>query len=373
MKLAVTESVIRLQHSLHENGLDAAVAFSPENVAWLAEFMVPSHPIMRRRHAAAVVTEDGAALVVADMEKTTAEQESGIANIVSYREFFQNPMEIVGECIKAMSSGAKRVGIEMEFLPASDFGSLQRFLKGIELVPCDGLFTSMRMVKTEREIKLLRRIAKIAEEVHQELLSYARPGTTERDLARKILDEVVARGGRSIKLMVVGSGSRSRLPNAPFTDRKLVDGDVVRVDIIANLDHYYSDIARTFVVGHPKESQRRMWDHLVSVQQTIYERIKPGASTSEIYHVYERKFEEYGLPTATFLGHGIGLFLHERPYVCNFEDVQLQPGMVLCIEPFHFASDEGYHLEDEIVITQSGLERLTHGDSLLDIPSTGSY
>ena len=133
----------------------------------------------------------------------------------------------------------------------------------------------------------------------------------------------------------------------------------MRVDIMANLSAFYSDVARTYVIGKAGNKQKEMWKRLRDTQHAVLERIKSGVRTMDLYRIYRRKFEEYGLPPSNFVGHGLGITLHEEPFIGGVSDYKLAEGMVLCIEPFLFGESEGYQLEDEIVVTADGYKLIT--------------
>jgi Xaa-Pro aminopeptidase len=154
--------------------------------------------------------------------------------------------------------------------------------------------------------------------------------------------------------------------NAPPTDRVLGPGDVLRLDIIGTAAQYYSDIARTAVVGEPTAEQQAVYDLLLDVHHRTLDALRPGACTSEIYRIYRAAMEAAGLPPYHFVGHGLGITLHEEPFVNDLTSVPLEQGMVLCIEPLTLLDGRfGMQVEDEVVITADGYEPLSEAGDLL--------
>ena len=142
-----------------------------------------------------------------------------------------------------------------------------------------------------------------------------RAGATERDLANAIIERYAEAGGDGLTMLVVGSGARSAHPNAPATDRVLQAGDVVRVDIIGTMRHYHSDVARTAVVGEPTAEQERIYALLSDVHERALAALRPGVVTSDVYKIYRHAMDAAGLPPYHFVGHGLGITLHEEPFV----------------------------------------------------------
>ena len=121
------EIIARLRKRIVADGLDAIVAISPENVTYLSGFMVPSQSLMRWRHAACILTADGRVSMIAiDMEATTVKAHGGLDDLRIYREFTDDPMDRLAEALKDWKLERSRVGIELEFLPAKDFSTLQK-------------------------------------------------------------------------------------------------------------------------------------------------------------------------------------------------------------------------------------------------------
>src|SRR5499426_64599 len=125
--------ISRLTTRIVDAGLDAIIAMSPENVTYVSGFVVPSQSLMRWRHAACVVTADGRITMVAiDMEATTVKAHAGIDDLRIYREFLDDPIDKLADALKELKLDRSKVGIEMEFLPAKDFATLQRNLPGVQ-------------------------------------------------------------------------------------------------------------------------------------------------------------------------------------------------------------------------------------------------
>jgi Xaa-Pro aminopeptidase len=169
-------------------------------------------------------------------------------------------------------------------------------------------------------------------------------------------------------MLVVGSGPRSAAVNAPPTGRVLERGDMVRLDIIGTKNRYHSDVARTAVVGEPTSEQQHVYELLHGVHRRCLDALRPGALTSDVYAIYRSAMDEARLPPYHFVGHGLGITLHEDPFVNALASIPLEEGMVLCIEPLTLLEGRfGVQIEDEVLITRDGYEPFTRAGGLLQM------
>lgn len=347
-----------------EANLDALIAASPENVGYTVGYMVPSQAMpIRKRQFFAVTTSSGrAAFLVVNVEHSEAKTRSRIADVRPYNEFTEDAGQVLAALLRELGVADGRLGIEMDFFPTRTLETLKKELPRAQFVDAERIFDRMRMVKTPEEIERLRRCGKIVDDVHRDVYAHTRAGMTELELASRFVDGVLHRGADYLNKIVIGSGARSVFANCPPTTKPLREGDIMRVDVFASIDGYMSDIARTTVVGKATSEQTRIWQILVDAQTFLLDRIRPGASTAAIWRAYLDFFQTRGLePAINFVGHGLGLTLHEEPYISRYHDNVLEQGMVLAIEPVFFTPDMGFHLEDEVIVTADGYELISDG------------
>jgi Xaa-Pro dipeptidase len=363
----------RLRGLAQEAGLDGVVAMSQDNVTYVLGVGVPSHRLIRERRVAALVPVDGPLAVVAvTVEESFLQAHLADVDIRPYDEHTQSAMAVLADLLAERGLDRARLGLEMDVIPAQDYAELTRRLPGARFEDAALLFKRSRWVKTAREVERIRRGGRLADTAVREGFMAVRAGMTERALAAAMTDAFLRRGGDDVRLVVVGSGERSSHPNAPPTDRALRAGDVVRVDFLGTVDGYYTDCARTAVVGEPTAEQAATYRSLVEIHREVLSRLRPGVRTRDLYALYHDRAGRHGLQPLRFLGHGLGLGLHEGPFIDAHTDVPLEPGMVFAIEPVHFVPHRvGFHLEDMVVVTLQGAEVVTDvtpTDSLWVIP-----
>jgi Xaa-Pro dipeptidase len=355
--------IARQVSAMREVGLGAIVSISPENFAYVTGFLSPTQPIMRWRHAMALVTADGAtALVVVDMEANTIRAKAPPGtNIAVWREFKFDAMTVLADLLHKHGLAKARIGIEMDYLPAGDFSALRDALPDATFSAAQDLLARLRQIKTPAEIDVLRRLSRIADKAITDAYHSVHAGSSEMDLAAALTRGVYEQGAEYFKLMIVATGERSVFPNVGPTERILKRGDVCRVEIFPMIGGYHAGVCRTAAVGVAPSEAERIWANLTACKHLLLDAIKPGASSRAIYELYLSKLSELGLPPISFIGHGIGLHLHEDPYLGPTRDRPLEAGMVLGIEPLVYETGFGFGMQnkDMVLVTSKGCELLS--------------
>src|SRR6516225_633017 len=358
--------------------LDALVSISPENFAYVTGFLSPTRPLMRWRHAMALVTADGAiALVVVDMEASTVRARSPAGTkIAVWHEFKFDAMSVLAAVLREHGLGEARVGIEMDYLPAGDLAALSQLLPQARFTAAQAVLARLREIKTPEEIDILRRLSRIADKAITDAYRSVRARSSEMDLAAALTRGIYEQGAEYFKLMIVATGERSVFPNVGPTTRVLCRGDVCRVEIFPVIAGYHAGVCRTAAVQEAPPQAERIWANLIACKQMLLDAIKPGASSRAVYDLYLKKTEELALPRISFVGHGIGLHLHEDPYLGPTEDQRLEAGMVLSIEPLIYQTGFGFGMQnkDMVLVTEQGCELLsdvTNTDKLIIVRGPG--
>ena len=355
--------IARQVNAMKAVGLDALLSISPENFAYVTGFLSPTQPLMRWRHAIALVSaESTTALVVVDMEANTIRSKAPAGTeIAVWHEFKFDAMHVLAELLRKHGLAKGRIGIEMDYLPAGDLSELQQILPDARFVAGQNLLARLRQIKTPVEIDILRRLSRIADKAITDAYHSVSAGASEMDLAAALTRGVYEQGAEYFKLMIVATGERSVFPNVGPTERIIKRGDVCRVEIFPMIGGYHAGVCRTAAVGAPPPEAERIWANLVACKYLLLDVIKPGASSRAIYDLYLRKVSELRLPPISFIGHGIGLHLHEDPYLGPTGDQPLEAGMVLGIEPLIYETGFGFGMQnkDMVLVTNKGCELLS--------------
>lgn len=264
------------------------------------------------------------------------------------------------ELVAAAAGAVERVGVS-DALPALHVVPLADRL-GVRVELATPVLREGRMIKDAEEITELRRAGAAIDAVHRRVPEWLRAGRTEREVAAGIAEAIVAEGHRTVEFVIVGSGPNGADPHHEVSDRVIEDGDIVVVDIGGAVPSgYNSDSTRTYVVGTPSPDAAERIAVLVRAQQAAVDAVYPGVTAEHVDAAARQVLVEAGLGEA-FLhrtGHGIGVSVHEEPYIAPGNDLELREGMAFSIEPgIYFAGDWGARIEDIVVVTADGCERL---------------
>jgi Xaa-Pro dipeptidase len=367
------EVIDRQVKAMAEEDLDAILSSSPENFACVTGFLSPTQHLLRWRHAMALVKRDAtAALLIVDMEASTIRSKAPQTEIAVWREFKFEAMPVLADLLTKHGLASARIGLEFDYLPAADFIALQKLLPQAQFVPVQALLARLRQIKTPKEIETLRKLSRIADQGIADAYAAVRAGMTEMDLAGVLSRRMYELGADHFKIMIVATGERSVFPNVGPSHRVLQPGDICRVEIFPTLDGYHAGVCRTAYVQTPPAHAERIWANLTACKQLLLEAIEPQADTRAIYDLYLSKVGALKLPPISFIGHGIGLHLHEEPYLGPTAGQPLEPGMVIAIEPLIFETGYGFgmQIKDMVLITDIGHELLsgfTNTDRLIRV------
>ena len=226
----------------------------------------------------------------------------------------------------------------------------------------------IRMIKDSAEIDALRRAGAAIDRVHARMGEWLRPGRTEAEVAGDIKDAIVEEGHDRAEFVIVGSGPRGADPHHEESDRVIESGDVVVIDIGGPVaPGYFSDSTRTYVLGEPAPEIAEAYAALERAQAAAVAAVRPGVTAESVDAVARDLLSEAGFGEAFIhrTGHGIGLSVHEEPYIVAGNDIVLEAGMAFSVEPgIYFRGEWGARIEDIVIVTEDGGEavnRRPHG------------
>jgi Xaa-Pro aminopeptidase len=355
----------RLDMEMQRAGLDAVIACSPSNVFYLSRAYLDDQ---RDRDwdgmAQFVFWPLGAepALIVSKSAEGQARRLSWIGEIRSYDWPSESPVPLLVEKLAACGGTRGRVGVELSSLTAATHTELIGALSGAQLSNCGEVLERTRAIKTPGEIELLARAARMTERAIQAGFMASRAGDRERDVAERIVANLIHSGAQDVSVPWLGVGANATTRRRRPSDDPLTTGEVVRVDFGGWFDGMASDITRLAVVGVPSPRQRDMCSRVRDIQSKLLEEMGSGASCVDLYASYRRRIEAYDLPfSGGILAHGIGTRVHEYPIVLGQStDALLEEGMVMAIEPSITLKGEAkYTLEDLVLIGDRRAVRLS--------------
>lgn len=234
----------------------------------------------------------------------------------------------------------------------------------VQLVPLGNLLNSLRLLKTTDEVEKIAASSKIVDTVLEVMQKTIKPGMTEIEIAALMEFEMRKLGsaGPSFET-IVGSGPNSALPHYNAGQRVVQNGDFIVLDFGATYHGYCSDTTRTLCVGEPSAKMREVYNIVREAQELGVRTARPGVKASDVdkavrQYITERGYGEYFTHRT---GHGLGLQVHEEPYISGISESILKPGMVFSVEPGIYIEGEfGVRIEDIVVVTENGADRFNH-------------
>jgi Xaa-Pro dipeptidase len=265
-----------------------------------------------------------------------------------------------------------KIGVEPLGMRYQELTLLQDILTEAEFVSAGITLDEFRMIKNEDEVEHIRQAATIAENALLETLPLVKVGMTEKELAAELILQLIRAGSEPHLPFdpVVASGPNSALPHATTSARSLQAGDLLKIDWGARVEGYISDITRTFAVQELEPELETI--HLIVQQANDAGRdaVKPGIPCREVDQEARKVIESagYGEYFMHATGHGIGLEVHETPYIHPDFHQELETGMTFTIEPgIYLPGRGGVRIEDDVIVTERGGESITRLDRALEI------
>ncbi len=290
------------------------------------------------------------------------EQAAGCRVSAPETSHLQSLAAAVEEC------GLSRVGFEPDHLTWAQHGRLAESLGARELVPVPRLLETQRLHKAPEEVACIARAAVLADEALADLLSAPLAGRTEKELAWQFTQRVLQAGAEGVSFPpIVAGGPHSALPHATPTERPLQEGDLVVLDLGAQVEGYCSDLTRTIVVGEPPPEFAARYAAVREAQEAGIAALAAGRAAAEVDRAAREVLELAGLAEwfSHGLGHGVGLEVHEGPNLSRLSTATLEVGNVVTVEPgVYFEGWGGIRIEDLFVLEESGPRRLTAAPKL---------
>ncbi|WP_395311756.1 Xaa-Pro peptidase family protein [Mycobacterium sp. AMU20-3851] len=325
-------------------------------------YLVGSRAQTFERLTALVLPADGSApTVVVPRLELAALRESAVAELgATVLDWVdgQNPYELVARALRG--SGADPVTVAVtDSMTALHLLPLAEVLGAVPVLATDVL-RKLRMIKDASEADALRKAGAAIDRVHARVPEFLKPGRTESDVAADIAEAIVAEGHSEVAFIIVGSGPNGADPHHECSDRELQVGDIVVVDIGGPYaPGYNSDSTRTYSLGEPDAEVARRYAVLQRAQAEAVAVVRPGISAEAVDAAARDVLAAEGLAEwfVHRTGHGIGLSVHEEPYIVAGNEITLEPGMAFSVEPgIYFPGEWGARIEDIVLVTEDGVE-----------------
>ncbi len=352
-----SKRLLALQGRMQEANVDLVAIGPTANMRYLLEFA----PHADERLCLLLVSRQATRMVVPRLNQDSIAAQTDV-ELAGWADA-DGPEEAVRRALAGMPAPRS---VAVDGAMRADFLlHLQQAVTAEQMLPADTLLVPLRQRKSPAEIEALARAAAQADRAMQAAVEAARPGATEAEVAWAVEAAFRQDGAESVDFSMVCSGPNSAYPHHHSGDRHLQRGDAVIMDIGATLGGYKSDITRTVHLGQPSAEFRRVYAAVLEANRRATAAVRPGASAGEVDRAARRALEAagYGPNFVHRTGHGIGLEVHEAPYIMAASPLALEEGMAFSIEPgAYFVGQFGVRIEDIVVVTGSGVRTLTGFD-----------
>lgn len=340
-KKSIIEEIIKA------NNLDAVLFYSFENRFWYSDFISTLGYLL--------ITKNEAKLLVDGRYITEAKTVAKNVTVENFTNIFQSLNDI---CQK---ENITNVGFEADYITYGQLADWKKMMPKINFVPLN--IRELRMIKDQEEINRIQKACEIGDLAYQEILKNIKPGMTEREVENIILNSFSKNGATKASFeTIIASGFRSAMPHGKASDKVINDNEIITCDFGCVYQGFCSDMTRTFALGKIDDKLIEIHNIVAQAQMNGIKAVKPGIKIGEIDKICRDYIAEqgYGQYFTHGTGHGLGIEIHEAPWVIRNEQTILKPGMVITVEPGIYIPDlGGVRIEDDILVTENGYQILT--------------
>ena len=341
----------RLASKLDVSGNQGALITSEKNIFYLTDFANSEGTLF--------VTRDKTYFLVDFRYGEAVKNSVTNCEVVVYKKYYEALIEIIKR------HEIKEIMTETESITVRRFESFRKIFAecGCEMSnndTLDKLLTNLRIVKSSEEIKKIKQAQKITEEAFTELLNYVKVGAVERELALELEFLMRKKGASGVSFdLITIAGKNTSKPHGVPGEYAIRSGDFVTFDIGAVYEGYHSDMTRTIAVGDVSEFQREIYNIVYKAQTAAVSTVKAGVKASYVDKVARDIITQqgYGECFGHSTGHGVGLDIHEQPFVSTRTDIILSEGMIITVEPGIYIPEKfGVRIEDMGAVTSKGYD-----------------
>jgi Xaa-Pro aminopeptidase len=352
-----TERLARVRSEMRERAIDMIALAPSDNLRYVLGFA----PFLDERACMLLLSIGGNAFVVPSINAEDVKKASSDVPLFVWEDA-TGPLEAVRSAVSSLSfDGAINIAVDPE-MRADAFLVLQSVLPGAEYFDGALVLQPVREVKSDSELELLRASAATADVAMQNALDACRHGVTELEVAEAAVAGFRSAGVNQVSFTIIGSGPNGAFPHHHTSERVLVEGDAVVVDLGGRLRDYSSDITRMAFIGEPTPRYREAHGVVNAAVAAASRAVKPGVTCGEVDAAAREVIADagYGEYFVHRTGHGLGLSMHEPPWIIGGSEELIREGMVFSIEPgIYLPGEFGLRLEEIVDVTSDGCTALS--------------
>jgi len=347
----VLKRINRLRKKFLDKGIDALFVSAPVNVSYLSGFSGDDSYLFITYNDVYFITDPRYE------EQIQEEIPESFNKIIFFKEREKRLIEFLGD------QDIKILGIEDRRITYHMYERLKGELREKKIVPTGEIVEELRLVKDEYEISLIKSAIDVSLRAMDETIREITSGISEKEVSAKFAYLLRIYGAEKESFdTIVASGPRGALPHGVASSRIIGREDMIVLDFGVKKRGYDSDTTRTIKIGRPTSIEKEVYEIVKEAKDRAILSVKPGISTKELDKVARDYImsKGYGRYFGHGLGHGVGMEIHEAPYISSTYDVRLCPGMVITIEPgIYLPGKFGVRIEDMVLVTDRGGEVLT--------------
>lgn len=354
-----TNRMTRLRQEMERKGLDCLALVPGANLFYLTglSFHLSERPIV-----ALFPVDAPPAIILPALEEPKVASPGSALQTYPYTDE-RGPAAAFQQACAALELAQARIGVEELRMRVMEARLLERYAPDCQLVAADDVMETLRVIKDTDEVAWMRRAVAVVEAALRAVLTQIRPGMTEREVAGLLMVETLRGGSEGTPFEpIVVAGPNAASPHATPTDRPIRRGETVVIDCGAVVGGYASDITRTVALGGLPEEMLRVYEVVRRANEAGRAAVRPGRAAQDVDRAARAVIQEagYGDFFIHRTGHGLGLEVHEPPYIVEGNRHPLQAGMTFTVEPgIYLPGIGGVRIEDDVLVTPEGAETLT--------------
>jgi len=364
-------NIERIQAEDRFNELDALLITKSENVLYCLGFKIESDTLILIPNLDRKDSIEKTVIFLNALEYDQAEMniknDRALSNQVEIREIPSGKVKFVEKTINKMN--LKSVGFEDDSIPVKKYEEWKSKFKIYKFIGASTIISKARLTKTTNEIESIKKACKLGDIGFKTIYDSIEEGMTEVELAAEAEYAMRKAGAEGTSFpTIVATGERSAFPHAKTSDKKKVkNGEIILVDIGARYDGYCSDLTRTFIFGKKNQEKAKLINLVNEVQELTIDKIDLGMKCVDADKIardlFIQKSQEWGSRFIHSLGHGVGIDIHENPYLSPVSEENIEENMVFTVEPgLYIPGLGGARTEDLLVIQKDGIKPLTHAE-----------
>lgn len=343
----------QITQRLQTENMDALLLFDANNITYLSGFT---------GHAAtALVLPEQNYLLTDYRYHEQAKSQCSDFKVICRDRVNQTLAALIDELMT--SHAVKKLAFEADHISHSAWLGMQQQWPDVTNASVSRWVEDLRYTKNSLEIESIQQAAQIADQALEQLLKVIKPGVTERELAMQLEHNMAALGSERPSFdTIMLAAERSALPHGIPGNKKLQQGDLLLIDFGAVINGYHSDMTRTFVMGSADEKQREIYQTVYDAQQAAMDALTAGIEADDLFQhsqqvLNQSKYAEF---QGEGLGHGLGMDVHELPFIGMGKNLPIHKNCVITLEPgIYIPGWGGVRIEDDVVYTDGGLKCLT--------------